>query len=187
MDALEMIFPQIIELYNVDEKEYREGPGWYTGHFSFWLRLYAIPGKYYDQYPDGKLLTREDAKIIQLAQDTFFGNFFFLKPGIEAEQAQQIALALERASRIYWIHERQDFHKISVVKNPRTYQPLHQCLLKMLRGHIYDSRNKADVEKLAEYFSMFCCSNQVILKELAIDYYYATKVASESRNSWSDD
>lgn len=189
MDALKTILPQVIELYSgIDEKKYSENYAWYAGHFWFWLRLYAIPGKQAGGYPDGKLLTRKDAKIIQSAQDAVFGNFYFLKPGIGTEQAQQVAEALVVASKIYWHNEvEQDFHKIAVVENPLTYQPLHERLLRMLHGNEYDSRDRESIEKLAEYFSMFCCSNHNILKELATSHYYATRAASESRNSWSDD
>lgn len=146
----------------------------------FWLRLYAIPGKTSNDYPDGMLLSREDANLIGSSVGYIFGNFIFLKPGIGIKETKMVAEAFERAGRIFW--RRDDYPLMGIVKDPKTYVPLHQCLLGLLARSQNDNRGKEEIERLAEYFVILCQGNRSILKKLAMLYHSETEASDRYKN-----
>ena len=153
-------------------------PKFYAYHLSFWLRNYAIPGKSPGltiSYPDGNLLSRGDAELLDSALSEILGNFVILKPRINAKKAKKVAAALRRASIIHWKSRNRKFHAMRVVEDPKNHKPLHQCLLELLRGSRFDIRREEEVERIAEYFVIFCQGNKKSLKELALRFHSATR------------
>lgn len=169
--------PQVIEMYVGKRERGSESPAYYAGHLDYWLRQCAIPGKLLSCYSNGALLSRKDAELIKFSVRKIWGNFAFLYSKANRRKAQKVAKALARASKIFWKGNKN--HTMLVVEEPENYRPLHECLLGLLNSSRWDNRDKEEVEKLAEYFVIFCQSDKKILKELALDYYSATKERSE--------
>ncbi len=175
--------PQAIELYAGLKRENGGNPTkYYAGHLDYWLRNYAIPGKSDSGgfYPDGLRLSRQDADLIKRTARDILGNFVFLRPGASSKKAKKVAKAFTRANKIFWSEEkRKNFHLSRVVENPETHLPLHNCLLGQLNGWRDDIRQEEEIERIAEYFVIYCHSDRKILKELALEYHRTYKQRDE--------
>lgn len=164
--------PQVIEMYGRFDSQNAEH---YTDHLYYWLRLYGIPGKSGDvSYHNGTLLSREDANLINFSVMDVFGNFVFLYPTVSEKKAKKVAQALTRANKVCWEHLKKEKH-MHVVEGSQNYKPLHQCLLSQLHSSKHDLRDEEEIERLAEYFVIFCQGNKKTLKELAIRYHSSDK------------
>jgi len=176
--------PQVIEMYGgIKRRPYSDSPEYYASHLYYWLRLYAIPGKSDGgvSYPDGTLLSREDANLIKFSVRNIFGRFAFLYPRVSEKKAKKVAQALTRASKTFWEGKtwKGKKGKIMQVVDAQNYKPLHESLLNQLSSSRYDHRDEEEVERLAEYFVIFCQGNKEILKELAMHYHSSDKRRDE--------
>ena len=174
--------PQVIELYTGLKRG--NPPEYYASHLDYWLRNCAIPGESLEGYPDGNLLSREDVNIIKFSLKDIFGNFAFLYPRVSEKRAKKVARALIRASKI--LHDERkgkNAHTMQVVAEPKNYGPLHKSLLGLLHGSMFDIRDEKEIERLAEYFVIFCQGDRKILKELAIEFHLIDKQRDQNASA----
>lgn len=170
--------PQVIEMYAGLKGD--NSPAYYAGHLDYWLRQCGIPGKPLSCYPDGALLAREDANIIKLSVRNIFGNFAFLYPKVSKKKAKKVAKALTRASKIFWGEmKNRKSHIMQVVEDSKNHRSLHLSLLALLNSSRFDNRQEDEIERIAEYFVLFCQEDKKILKKLAMKYYSSDKKRDE--------
>lgn len=163
--------PKVLELFASSAN-----PGYNATHFNMWLRMYGIPRKDSSGgFPNGKLLSKEDAELIGRARYASFGKFIFLKAEVSPDGVPAVVEALKRASRIYW-HEWNSFREdIQVVETPEDYPDLQKCLRNCLTGSHVSQRSREDTEKAAGLFAVFCGGNRELVKELALAYNSVTR------------
>lgn len=164
--------PKVINMYaGLKKGGMNNPPEYFAGHLEYWLRLYAVPRVSSESYPDGRLLSREYTEVLNHSLMDIFGHFAFISASSTQEETEEVAKVLNTASRIFWdkrgSKNSDEFHSMLVVANPSGYKPLHNCLIELLG----DSNNdEGKVERIAEYFVLFCQHNRRTLKELAILY-----------------
>lgn len=184
--------PKVIDMYaGLKKGGMSNPPEYFAGHLEYWLRLYAVPGVSSESYPDGRLLSRECTKVLDHSLMDIFGNFAFVSVSSTQEETQEVAKALNTASHIFWdkpdSQHSDKFHNMVVLDDPVNYKPLHDCFLELLGGS--DGGVGADkIERIAEYFVLFCQHSRRTLKELAMLYSSAEeREATHRRYAMGDD
>lgn len=174
--------PQVIEMYSAFENvKFGNDPLYYAGHLKDWLREYGITSEkeearhYKDGYYKDITLSKETKKLLRASVADIFGNYAFLFPEVKAEDLGSIVEALKQASRIFWDRQSKHgdkFHTMALVESPDRHKLLRVCLLNLLNGRRSHPRKEEEVEKIAEYFVLFCESDRDVLKDIAVQYFF---------------
>ncbi|MEK7629661.1 MAG: hypothetical protein AAB394_04075 [Patescibacteria group bacterium] len=181
--------PQVIEMYSGFEKvKFGNDPIYYVSHLRYWLMEYGITSAKEESNKVHKdiSLPKKTKKILKVSVADIFGNYAFLFPEVKAEDLEGIVEALEQASHIF--HDRHgkhgdEFHAMRLVKSPDNYKLLRDCLLALLHGGMSHPRKREEVERMAEYFVLFCEGDRNILKALAMQYFFTGSRFESYRSS----
>ncbi|MEK7565273.1 MAG: hypothetical protein AAB501_03495 [Patescibacteria group bacterium] len=177
--------PQVIEMYaGFENVKFGNDPIYYASHLRCWLRECGITSvkEESNKAYKGISLPRKTKKILRASVADIFGNYAFLFPEVKAEDIRSVVESLKQASRIFWDRNSEhgdEFHVMTLVENPDKYKLLRVRLLNLLDGGRSYPRKKEEVEKIAEYFVLFCESDRSVLKELAVQYFL-TRVRFEN-------
>ena len=176
--------PQVIEMYSAfEDVKFGNDPIYYASHLRDWLREYGITrkkeeahkGYYKDGYYKDITLTRKTKKLLVASVADIFGNYAFLFPEVKTEDLKNIVEALKQASHIFWDRHGKhgdEFHAMTLVESPDRHRLLRVCLLNLLNGRRSHPQKKEEVEKIAEYFVLFCESDRDVLKDIAMQHFF---------------
>ncbi|MDP3764219.1 MAG: hypothetical protein Q8Q95_01210 [bacterium] len=180
--------PQVIEMYVGFEKvKLGNDPIYYTAHLGHWLREYGVTSaeESNKSYKDISL-PKEVIRLLGVSIADIFGNYAFLFPEVKVEDLESIVEALKQASCIFWDRHgkhSEDFHEMRLVESLDSYSLLRGRLFDLLDGGMSCPRKKEEVEKIAEYFVLFCEGDRSVLKELAMQYFFTGSRFEDYRRS----